>query len=106
MYFWITLLLLLIDWVVFSGLFALFHLGLGFFYSLLVAWTTNDLPFKKKDSSLSSTLTPVTITNRKMHWVNSVRPQGNKGTQRCCHLRYGGSPVRYLPLLERLRIQE
>ena len=56
MYFWITFFLLLINWVVFSGLFDSFHLGLGIFSSLLVAWTTNDLLFKQKDRPLLSRL--------------------------------------------------
>lgn len=56
MYFWITFLLLLINWIVFSGLFDFFHLGLGVFSSLLVAWTTNDLLFKDKSRPLGPRL--------------------------------------------------
>ena len=56
MYFWITFLLLLINWAVFSGKFDSFHLGLGVLSSLLVAWTTSDLLFSKREQTLTSRL--------------------------------------------------
>ena len=51
MYYWITAGILFINWLLFSGKFDPFHLGLGLFSSLLVAWTTSDLLFKTGTSS-------------------------------------------------------
>lgn len=56
MHFIYTFILLFGSWMLLSGKFDLFHLGLGALSSMLVAWTSNDLLFKNRDRTIGQRL--------------------------------------------------
>jgi len=56
MFYWVTAGLLFLNWLIFSGKFDPFHLSLGVFSSLLVAWTTSDLLFTQRSISMGRRL--------------------------------------------------
>ena len=52
MYRVVVFILLLITWIVLSGLIDAFHIGLGILSSALVAWLSSDLLFEDRSASL------------------------------------------------------
>jgi len=56
MFFCLTFALMMIVWMVFSGLFDAFHLTLGVLSSLFVAWISNDLLFRERTQNWNTVI--------------------------------------------------
>ena len=60
---------LFISWIIFSGKFDIFHLGLGVVSSLVVTWLSNDLLFHDRKMSISDRLKQVFAFLRYIPWI-------------------------------------
>ena len=69
MYSILVFIFLFISWIIFSGKFDIFHLGLGVVSSLVVTWLSNDLLFHDRKMSISDRLKQVFAFLRYIPWI-------------------------------------
>ena len=66
----VVFILLFLNWIIFSGKFDIFHLGLGLVSSILVTWLSHDLLFHDRKMSLGQRVKQTFAFLRYIPWIN------------------------------------
>ena len=65
----VVFILLFLNWIIFSGKFDIFHLGLGLVSSILVTWLSHDLLFHDRKMSLGQRVKQTFAFLRYIPWI-------------------------------------